>query len=403
MSFYEDMIANGAIVEPPTLLPKTRKRKGAGGALTQNVQPGQGEESPVPTTARGKADYFTQQGLDAYAAEPNVSGLQQYAKTRAAEGDQSMLNALAAQFAGERFEPVQGQYLKRALAAQEPLKVGNSGYITPTGEYVKDPTYMQDRKADRYLQLGQLYSAQAQREDQAKSDNLLRLTLGAMRAGSGDMGAGPSPQVGSTQSGAPIFRNSKQGYLFTYDESGQPTAYAGPVLPKATSAQPSEDERKAAGWFAQADNARRNMTSAMTADPSASMPTFREEATRRIPLIGEAWANSLRPANRQMFLQAASSMSEALLRAATGAGINEYEAKQKVSELVPVLNDKPETIKQKLEAYDIYMAALKARAGRAMPQLEAAVNEIYQRRDAAGTGGASSAGTVIDLPPPRRN
>lgn len=183
MGFYEDMIANGAIVEPPTLLPKTRKRQGVGGVLTQNVHPGQGDNMEVPTTARGKADYFTQQGLDAYTAEPDVSGLQQYARQRAAEGDQSMINALAAQFAGERFEPVQGQYLKRALAAQEPVKVGNSGYITPTGEYVKDPTYMQDRKADRYLQLGQLYSSQAQRDEQAAADRDMRLAVAGMRAG----------------------------------------------------------------------------------------------------------------------------------------------------------------------------------------------------------------------------
>lgn len=186
MGFYEDMLANGAIVEPPIMLPKTRKRQSAGGTVTQTVHPGQSDSSSVPTTARGKADYFTQQGLNAYAAEPDVSGLQQYAQTRAADGDQSMLNALAAQFAGERFEPVQGQYLKRALAAQEPLKVGNSGYITPTGQYVKDPTFMQDRQAEKLLQMGQMYSAQAQREEQAAADRDMRLAVAGMRAGGAD-------------------------------------------------------------------------------------------------------------------------------------------------------------------------------------------------------------------------
>ena len=61
-------------------------------------------------------------------------------------------------------------------------------------------------------------------------------------------------------------------------------------------------------------------------------------------------------------------MAEALLRAATGAGMNEYEAKQKVRELVPQLGDKPGLVAQKTASYDVYMKSLQSRAGRALPQ-----------------------------------
>lgn len=161
----------------PTMLPRTRNRTNVGGTVTTNVQPGEG--NMLPQSTRGMAEYFTRMGLDAYAADPDVSGLTQYAKQRGQEGESAMLNALAAQYAGESFQPVQAQFLKRAMAAQEPLKVGNSGYITPSGEYVKDPTYSQDRKAERLLQLGQQYSASADRADARADQEALRRDLAA--------------------------------------------------------------------------------------------------------------------------------------------------------------------------------------------------------------------------------
>lgn len=161
----------------PTMLPRTRQRTNVGGTLTANVQPGQ--NAAVPTDARGLQEYFTRMGLDAYAADPDVSGLQQYAKQRSQEGESAMLNALAAGYAGPRFQPVQAQFLKRSLAAQEPLKVGNAGYITPGGEYVKDPTYSQDRKAERFLQLGQQYGASADRAEARADQDALRRDMAA--------------------------------------------------------------------------------------------------------------------------------------------------------------------------------------------------------------------------------
>lgn len=374
-------VAVPAATAPARMLRRATRTRNAGGAVTTVAQPG--EEK-------------IRKALELMGQEDDYSSAQEYAKQRGVEGQSALLNALAAQYAGDRFTPVQQMYLKRSLASQDPLRVG-SAMVAPDGTVLKDPSASRDREASKLLQLGQ-FEMNLDDRRQARADAAaLRMTLASMRAGSGELGAGPAPQIGSTPSGAPIFRNAKQGYLFTYDESGQPTAYGGPVMPKASQAQPTEDERKAAGWYAQAFNARRNMSNIVELDPTASSPTLKEAVLDKLPFWGDELANNVRPENRQMFVQAASSMAEALLRAATGAGINESEAQQKVNELVPVLGDKPGVIKQKLDSYDVYMAALRARANRALPQLESALQDIYTRERAP----APSDG-VIDLPPPRR-
>ena len=185
MDPYEQMLANGATPEQieallRTMLPRTRERISIGGAITNDVPPGQNRRM-LPLTLNDRANLFTQMGLDTYAAEPDVTGLQQYARQRSEEGNRDMLRALAAQLAGERFAPVQAQFLKRAMAAQEPIKVGNAGYITPSGEYVKDTTDAQRREAEKYLGLGQLYSNQASREEQAAADRATRYDIASLR------------------------------------------------------------------------------------------------------------------------------------------------------------------------------------------------------------------------------
>lgn len=133
----------------------------------------------------------------------------------------------------------------------------------------------------------------------------------------------------------------------------------------------TEDERKAAGWLAQATNAYNNMLGAMYTKEGkttgAEKPGVIESALGTLPFIGEGSAALARGTDRQKFTQAASSLSEALLRAATGAGVNRDEAKQKLEELTPLFTDDADTRKQKLEAIPMYLESLKSRAGRAAP------------------------------------
>lgn len=93
------------------------------------------------------------QALKLYSATPDVAELEQYARQRASEGDSAMFNALAAQLAGESFQPIQAQYLKRAMAAQEPMKIGNYGTIAG-GKFVADPYASRDTKGEALLNIG---------------------------------------------------------------------------------------------------------------------------------------------------------------------------------------------------------------------------------------------------------
>jgi hypothetical protein len=152
-------------------------------------------------------------------------------------------------------------------------------------------------------------------------------------------------------------------------------------LPTASKA--SEDERKAAGWVAQADNAWKNMQNVMyQKGPDGKILTSEDgrpilnkgvvkPGTMETSLSGvglDEAANSFRGADRQRFVQASASLSESLLRAATGAGVNAYEAQQKVQELTPRVGDKDAVIQQKLEAIPMYLETLRTRAGRALPK-----------------------------------
>jgi len=144
------------------LLKKSRARiQSPGGVLSNNVQPGQGGMLPNAIDSyRSKAADLYKQGSELYDREPDFSQFQNFARQRSEQGEGAMLNALAAQFAGEGFAPVQQQYLKKAAAAREPMKMG-SGVITAEGEYLKDPEVGQNKKAEFLLQQAKAYETMA--------------------------------------------------------------------------------------------------------------------------------------------------------------------------------------------------------------------------------------------------
>lgn len=129
--------------------------------------------------------------------------------------------------------------------------------------------------------------------------------------------------------------------------------------------QPSEDERKAAGWVAQARTSMQNMQDALMQDPSADSPSTGEKLAGVFGAEGAVQSEA-----RQRYATAASSFAEAALRAATGAGVNEQEAKQKINELTPTYFDKPATKEQKWRQLQMYLDSLEARAGRALPMVK---------------------------------
>lgn len=140
-----------------------------GTQLEQLRRPGPGipaaaeQASVLPSSIeayRKRAADLYKQGSDLYNADVDTSALQAFAKQQGERGNASMLNAMAAQFAGESFQPIQAQYLKRAAAAQEPIKIGG-GMLTPDGQFIKDPFAGQEKKAEFLLQQAKAYEQMA--------------------------------------------------------------------------------------------------------------------------------------------------------------------------------------------------------------------------------------------------
>lgn len=215
---------------------------------------------------------------------------------------------------------------------------------------------------------------QMQREDRmaGQQERMYQLALGRegrLAAGGGE--GKPKNQI--------IYDAQGQGYVIDVNDpsltprpigmGGAQAEQGADVFKKAvTTPQASEDERKAAGWLAQARLASQQMNEAMAADPTVSNKPFSESLAERLPFVKEEDINAQRSPQRQRFTAAASSFSEAALRAATGAGINEMEAKQKIAELTPVYGESKESIADKMARQEMYISSLEQRAGRAAPK-----------------------------------
>ena len=141
---------------------------------------------------------------------------------------------------------------------------------------------------------------------------------------------------------------------------------------QGTGVKLTEDQGKATGWLVQAENAFKNMQAAgfdREGNPTEAAKPGVADAIAGIPVVGGV-GNWLRTPDRQKFVQGASSLSESLLRAATGAGVNKDEAKQKIEELTPQWGEDESTTRQKMAAIPLYIESLKVRAGPGAPKAE---------------------------------
>jgi hypothetical protein len=137
------------------------------------------------------------------------------------------------------------------------------------------------------------------------------------------------------------------------------------AAPQISSARPTEDMSKAAGWLSQAQLAIQNMKEAVKLDQDANRASMTERVVGTVPFAGDVLERMVQTPERQRYVNASSSLAEAVLRAATGAGVNQDEARQKVQELTPQIGDKDEVVAQKMAAAENYLRALEARAGNA--------------------------------------
>lgn len=176
--------------------------------------------------------------------------------------------------------------------------------------------------------------------------------------------SGPSPTLLTTvgPDGKPRYELVAPGQL----PSGAPLSSVAGAQGAAT-----EDERKAAGWYTAATNALQVIKNI---GQEAGTPTATQALLGELPSfgIGESIASALRSDKKRQYDQAMATASDAILRAATGAGQNEGEVKRKLQELTPQYLDSDTVKAQKLAGLESYVESLKYRAGRALPKDQSA-------------------------------
>lgn len=203
---------------------------------------------------------------------------------------------------------------------------------------------------------------------------------------------------GGAEAAKPVYNEALGAWLYRPDQKnpmGRTVKVDGAGGGKMT-----EDQAKASGWLVQAENAFKNMKAATAKNPDASKPGF-NDVLAAVPSFGatEGIANMMRSPERQQFMHGASSLSEALLRAATGAGVNKDEAIQKVRELTPVFGEEPSTTAQKMAAIPLYIESLKMRAGPGASRAQA----IGGGGGASGSWDGAPPMSAIDAEIARRN
>ena len=202
----------------------------------------------------------------------------------------------------------------------------------------------------------------------AESNALARQRLEIEQAGGGD--------IKQDSSGAyyRIGRDGKASPVLTAE--GKPM-----IGPPPSAGKPTEDQAKAGGWLMQATTAYQNMLAALEKDPNAADPGLAASAVTAMG--GATAANVVRSPTQQQYVQAASSFAEAVLRAATGAGVTKEEALQKARELTPQLGDSDAVKQQKVASMQMYLEALRLRAG---PTAESATTAAPAPAVPAGGG-----------------
>ena len=162
----------GPYMEQGLVLKKAAaKRINAGDALTSNVMGAPASVLPSAIDSyRSQANRLSDRAFKMMDTPMDYSGLQNFAKQRGEQGDSAMLNAMAAQFAGEGFAPLQEQLMKKASSARDPIKM-SGGLITSDGSFVKDPEASQDKQVNMLLlrsaQLSQIAETAATAQDRA--------------------------------------------------------------------------------------------------------------------------------------------------------------------------------------------------------------------------------------------
>jgi len=319
------------------------------------------------------------------------------------QGEDAMLNAIAASVAGRRFEPLQGAFLKRALAAQDPMKVGTAT-IGPDGTVLRDPSAGREREAGRLLQLGQFEMSLAERR-QARADaaserqeaRMLRQTL----AGQGTWSHVTDPNTGQV-----LLYNSRTGQTQPLaggasGAGGMPAAAPGSMAAKPgfnipQGALPSlTDTQDKSRFFAQ--NMVESLPTMVDAIKGGYRPSRQDQAAAGPPAAG--WlggiSNALTPRSfasdqGRAFYNEGSKVLAAILRKESGAALTKDEWEFYGPMYLPWPGDSKADINRKMQALQNSAQSMAIGAGPAYRYFT----------PPAGYSDGADADAVIDVPYP---
>lgn len=143
------------------------------------------DQEMSPSTMSPSGLSYLQRALALTQEQPDTASLQEYARARQAQGQQSMLNALAAGIAGPQYQGLQQGYLRRAMAAQEPEQVGPG--MAYGGKYITDPYAGRKEQANILAETGkELFRAEQEAAKAAAADKRLEMMYSPERVTPGE-------------------------------------------------------------------------------------------------------------------------------------------------------------------------------------------------------------------------
>jgi hypothetical protein len=110
-----------------------------------------------------KADDLYSQGTEALNAPVDPSAQIAQMGRNQESARRKLALALAAQQAGKEFGPLGGEFLKQSIALRQPIAVGKAGVVDPSGQFVQDPTFETQQRAQTLLNQANRYEQLAQR------------------------------------------------------------------------------------------------------------------------------------------------------------------------------------------------------------------------------------------------
>lgn len=153
----------------------------------------------------------------------------------------------------------------------------------------------------------------------------------------------------------------------------------------ANDARGSESERTAGFLAGRVKDGVSRLTGAVKADPDAASPTLGVEMARGI--FGDTAANYLTDEDRQVARAAQIDIIDAALTLGTGAAYTKEQIEGYREAYFPQLGDGPEAIASKREALRSLLVNAQTKAGRAAPDIEAALAALEAVDNPQGAGG----------------